>query len=173
MPATHTEALALVKSVGLPTIESRTVYAADVLPAIETLNQRRMELPFPTDGIVVRVDDHKTFERLGATSHHPRGALARKYKETPVETQLLSVEWTRGSTGKLTPVARFKPVEVQGATVQRATLHNLDHIRAMDLRIGDWIQVIRAGGTVPEIIGICPDRRTGKETPVPDPPQGL
>jgi len=171
MPPTHTEALALIKSVGLPIVESRTVKAVDVLPAIAALNRQRAEFPFMTDGIVIKVDERETFQRLGATSHHPRGALARKYKETPVNTQLLHVEWTRGPTGKLTPVARFKPVEIQGATVQSATLHNLSHIRAMDLKIGDWIQVIRAGGTVPEIIGICPDRRTGNEIPVPNPPQ--
>ncbi|MEE9368260.1 MAG: hypothetical protein V3V05_05285 [Pontiella sp.] len=169
MPATHTQALALLKSIGLPIIESRTVSADEVLAAVADLNHRRAALPFQTDGIVIKVDDRKTHERLGTTAHHPRGALARKYKEMPVETRLLRVDWTRGSTGKMTPVARFEPIEIQGATIQSATLHNLDHIRAMDLRVGDWIHVIRAGGSVPEIIGICPDRRTGNETPIPAP----
>ena len=166
MPATHTQALALLKSVGLPTIESRTVDPAEVLLAVAELNRRRVTLPFSTDGIVIKVDDQKAFARLGKTAHHPRGALARKYKETPIETRLLQVDWSRGSTGKVTPIARFEPIEIQGATVRSASLYNLDHIRAMDLRIGDWIQVIRAGGTVPEIIGICPNRRIGTETPI-------
>ncbi|MEN8255293.1 MAG: hypothetical protein ABFR33_07470 [Verrucomicrobiota bacterium] len=171
MPSTHTEALVWLKSLGLPTIESRPVDASDVRSAIADLNQRRPELPFPTDGVVVKVDDRTVFKCLGATSHHPRGALARKYREKPVETRLLGVEWTRGATGKTTPVAHFEPIEVQGATIQKATLHNLSHLRAMDLRIGDWIQVIRAGGSVPEIIGLCPGRRTGSEVPIPNPPE--
>ncbi|VGO22602.1 NAD-dependent DNA ligase [Pontiella sulfatireligans] len=171
MPATHTEALALLNSTGLPAIESHTVQASEVIPTIESLNQQRAKSPFPTDGIVIRVDDLALFEQLGSTAHHPRGALARKYKEKPKETILLSIEWSKGSTGKLTPIAHFKPIEIQGATIKSATLHNLNHIRAMDLKIGDHIQVIRAGGAVPEILGICPNKRTGKETEVPTPPQ--
>ena len=95
--------------------------------------------------------------------------MARKYEDTPAQTRLLGVEWSRGATGKLTPVARFEPVEIQGATVQNATLHNLNYIRALDLKIGDWIFVTRSGGTVPEITGICPNRRTGLEISIPDP----
>jgi len=170
MPSTHTDALARIKSLGFPTIESHLVGASNVQATIETLNQRRPTLPFPTDGIVVKVDDRAIYESLGTTAHHPRGALARKYKETPVATRLLSIEWSLGASGKQTPIAHFEPVEIQGATLQYATLHNLAHLRAMDLKIGDWIQVIRAGGSIPEIIGLCPGRRTGNETPIPDPP---
>jgi DNA ligase (NAD+) len=169
MPATQTEALALLKKTGLPVIESVTVPAMEVLAAVENLNRRRSAFPFVTDGIVIKVNDLAVRDRLGATAHHPRSAVARKYEETPVQTKLLAVEWSRGSSGKLTPVARFEPIDIQGATVQSATLHNLEHLRAMDLKIGDWINVIRSGGTVPEITGICPERRTGLETPIPDP----
>ena len=171
MPSTHTDALARIKSLGLPTIDSQLIDASTVQGAIENLNQRRGALPFPTDGIVVRLDDRAAFKSLGETAHHPRGALARKYRETPAETRLLSIEWSLGSSGKQTPIAHFEPVEIQGATLQHATLHNLAHLRAMDLKIGDWIQVIRAGGSIPEIIGVCPDRRTGNETLIPDPPE--
>jgi len=169
MPATHGEALALLKKAGLPVVESATVPAMEILAAVENLNRRRAAFPFVTDGIVIKVNDLAVRDRLGATAHHPRSAIARKYEETPVQTRLLRVDWSRGVTGKLTPVARFEPVEMQGATVQSATLHNLEHIRAMDLKIGDWINVIRSGGTVPEITGICPERRTGRETSIPDP----
>jgi len=169
MPPTHTEALAMVESCGLPVVECHTVDAAEVLRSIAVLSRRRSELPYMTDGIVLRVDDRAAYERLGATAHHPRGAIARKYRAAPVETRLLRVEWTRGATGKATPVAHFEPVELQGATVQRATLHNLNHLRAMDLMMGDWIRVVRAGGAVPEIVGICPGRRTGAEEPIPAP----
>lgn len=171
MPATHTVALALLKSTGLPIIESQTVCASEVLSTIQSLNQHRTEYPFPTDGIVIKVDDISVFKRLGKTAHHPRGALARKYKEKPAESRLLRVEWSQGASGKQTPIAHFEPVEINGATVQSATLHNLNHIRAMDLKIGDHIQVIRAGGAVPEIIGIIPNKRTGNETDIPAPLQ--
>jgi len=170
MPETHTEALNFIRTVGLPTVESTTVSATNVLRSIADLNQRRAVYSYQTDGIVIRVDDHATFNQLGATTHHPRGALARKYREIPVATRLRSIEWTRGETGKLTPIGHFDPVDLQGATLQKATLHNLNYIRAIDLKLGDWIQVIRAGGSVPEIIGVCPDRRTGSETPIPSPP---
>jgi len=169
MPSTHSEALTLLKKAGLPIVESATVPAMEVLAAVENLNRRRTAFPFVTDGLVIKVNDFAVRARLGATAHHPRSAVARKYEETPVQTKLLAVEWSRGATGKLTPVARFEPIDIQGATVQSATLHNLEHLRAMDLKIGDWINVIRSGGTVPEITGICPERRTGRETAIPDP----
>jgi DNA ligase (NAD+) len=168
-PATHTDALALLKKLGLPVVESKTVSATDVLAVVDDFNQRRADFPFGTDGIVIKVDDLAVRDQLGATAHHPRSAVARKYKEVPVQTRLLAVEWTTGETGKITPVAVFEPVEIHGATVQRANLHNIDTIRAMDLKIGDWINVIRAGGSVPEITGVVPDRRTGEEIGIPTP----
>ena len=168
-PATHTESLVMLKKTGLPVVESVIVPAMEVLAAVEKLNRRRAEFPFATDGIVIKVNDLAVRDRLGATAHHPRSAVARKYEETPVQTRLLGVDWSRGATGKQTPVARFEPIEIQGATVQSATLHSLEHIRAMDLKIGDGINVIRSGGTVPEITGICPERRTGREIAIPDP----
>lgn len=165
-PATHAAALAQLKKAGLPVMESQTVPAADVLSAIDDLNRRRANFPFGTDGIVIKVNDLSVRDRLGATAHHPRGAVARKYKEIPVQSRLLAVEWSEGESGKRTPVAVFEPVEIRGATVQRASLHTPDTIRAMDLKIGDWINVIRAGGSVPEITGVCLDRRDGSETEI-------
>ncbi|VGO12135.1 DNA ligase [Pontiella desulfatans] len=169
-PESHAESLALLWELGLPTIQSLQVPSDRVVGEIARLNGRLGGLPFETDGIVIKVDNRNRFTELGATAHHPRGALARKYKGHPVVTQLLRVEWSQGSTGKWTPVAHFAPIEMAGATVRSATLHNADHLRALDLRIGDWIQVIRAGGAVPEIVGVCTERRTGNETPVEDYP---
>ncbi|MCK5844780.1 MAG: hypothetical protein KAG97_08745, partial [Victivallales bacterium] len=170
-PATHTQALALMRSAGLPVIESHTLTADHVIEEIQQMNNTYANRPYTTDGIVIKMDDRSIFEQLGATAHHPRGALARKYKELPVETQLQRVEWTRGKTGRLTPVGHFTPIDIQGATLQKATLHNRTYLQAMDLKLGDWIQVIRAGGSVPEIIGRCPNRRTGDERPIADPPE--
>jgi DNA ligase (NAD+) len=169
MPATHSDALALLRGLGLPVIESRTVSASQVPDTLTEWNAQRSQLPYETDGLVIKVNDRALFKTLGATAHHPRGAIARKYKDAPVVTQLRRVDWSRGASGKLTPVAQFDPVELHGATLRHASLHSLDHLRALDIRIGDWIQVIRAGGSVPEIIGVCTDRRTGTERPIPSP----
>jgi len=169
MLPTHTEALAWIRNAGLYVVESRAVSASEVLSEVEALNRRRANFPFATDGIVIRLNDQAAFDALGATARYPRGALARKYKEVPVETRLLSVEWKRGEKGRLTPVAILEPVELQGATVRRASLHSLPHLRALDLRLGDWVKAVRAGGAVPEIIGVDISRRTGAEKPIPDP----
>jgi DNA ligase (NAD+) len=140
-----------------------------VVGAVVQMNLRRTELLYSTDGVVIRLDDRAEFERMGTTARWPNGALARKYKSIPVETRLLRVEWTKGATGRLTPVACFEPVTIDGAELKRASLHSLSHLRALDLRIGDRIQVIRAGGAVPEIVGRTPSPRTGDEQPIPDP----
>jgi DNA ligase (NAD+) len=169
LPDSHINTLALALSCGLPVIESHAVPGENVLQTIAALNRQRAELPFPTDGLVIKLNDRTNYERMGSTDRFPQGALARKYKEVPVETRLLNVEWTCGETGKLTPVGVFEPIELDGATLQRASLHNLDHLRALDLMLGDRIQVIRAGGAIPEIIGIVPRKRTGEEQPIPDP----
>lgn len=169
LPATHTEALVLLTKYGLPVVESVPVQAAEVIAAVENMNRKRADFSFGTDGVVIKVDDLDIAWELGATAHHPRSAVARKYEETPVQTRLLNVEWSRGASGRLTPVAFFEPIEIQGAKIQRAMLHNLDYIRAMDLKIGDWINVIRSGGTVPEITGNLPERRTGTEKIIPGP----
>jgi DNA ligase (NAD+) len=170
MPATRSAAMVLLEELGFSVVDGETVEAATVPAAVERVNEQRASAPFLTDGVVIKVDDLAEYRALGSTVRYPRGALARKYKTIPVETTLLSVEWQKSATGKLTPVARFEPVKVEGATVQRATLHNLDHVRALDLMIGDCIQVTRAGGSVPEIIGVLPERRTGSEMPIVNPP---
>lgn len=166
---THTASMAQVSALGLPVVEHRTVSGADVLATMNELNDRRADSIFPTDGLVIKLDDIPEFERLGVTAKYPRGAIARKYREVPVETTLLRIEWTRGDSGRLTPVAHFDPVEVNGATLRRASLYSLNHLRALDLMLGDRIEVVRAGGSVPEIIGRSPSPRTGRERPVPDP----
>jgi DNA ligase (NAD+) len=169
MPASHADALDFLEQLGLPVVENLRVPAGQVVETVQQMNHRRSDFPFATDGIVIKVDDLAIAESLGATAHHPRSAIARKYHQTPVQTCLRSIEWTRGQTGKLTPVACFDPVEIDGAVVQRASLYNLDHLRAMDLKIGDRISVIRSGGSVPEIVGVLTDLRTGEEAEIPDP----
>lgn len=114
------------------------------------------QLPeLPTDGIVVRTNSNLEYSALGFTSKHPRGAYALKdASSVPVEeTILLAVKWDIGSSGKVTPVAYFEEVDIDGAKVSKATLHNQRFIRELDLDIGDTILVTRSGGVIPKVIG--------------------
>jgi NAD-dependent DNA ligase len=109
-------------------------------------------IPFPTDGIVVRVNSNQIFGGMGFTSKHPRGAWAIKERSEGVETVLNEVIWQVGKSGKVTPVAILEPVEIDGAVVGRATLNNIGFIRGLNLSIGDTVRVERAGGIIPRII---------------------
>jgi DNA ligase (NAD+) len=106
---------------------------------------------FPCDGIVYRLDNYSEFFAAGYTSKHPKGAYALKERGESVETTLLAVEWQTGKSGKVTPVAILEPILVGDAMVSRATLNNIAFIRALDLRIGDTVGVIRAGEIIPQI----------------------
>lgn len=106
---------------------------------------------FPCDGVVYRLDNYSEFYSAGYTSKHPRGAYALKQRGEAVETTILSVEWQTGKSGKVTPVAILEPVLVGDAMVSRATLNNIAFIRALDLRIGDRVGVVRAGEIIPQI----------------------
>ena len=107
---------------------------------------------YPQDGKVFRLDDNTEFERLGYTSHHPRGAFAYKEQQAGVRTKLLNVEWKVGKSGVVSPVAILEPVVIGEATVSRATLHNIAYIESLDLEIGCAVEVIRSGEIIPRIV---------------------
>lgn len=123
----------------------------------------RQELPYEADGMVVKVNDFRQREILGEVSRAPRWAIAYKFPAEEATTRVLDIIVQVGRTGALTPVAILEPVEVSGATVSRATLHNEDEIRRKDVRIGDWVIVRRAGEVIPEVVKSIPERRTGQE----------
>ena len=108
---------------------------------------------YPTDGQVYRLKNSVEFERLGYTSKHPRGAFALKEQAEGVETTLLDVVWQLGKSGVVSPVAILDPIEIGGATVSRATLHNIEYIRDLNLQVGCRVSVIRSGEIIPRIIG--------------------
>jgi len=108
---------------------------------------------YPTDGLVYRLKNSVEFERLGYTSKHPRGAFALKEQAEGVETTLIDVVWQLGKSGVVSPVAILDPIEIGGATVSRATLHNIEYIRDLNLEIGCRVSVIRSGEIIPRIIG--------------------
>jgi DNA ligase (NAD+) len=107
---------------------------------------------YPHDGKVARVDDIWEFDRLGFTSHHPRGAFALKEKQEGVVTELKDVVWQIGKSGVVSPVAILEPVMIGEATVSRATLHNLRYIKELGLEIGCQVEVIRSGEIIPRVV---------------------
>ena len=129
----------------------------------DEMEQRRFELPYDTDGVVVKVDDLDWRRRLGAATKFPRWAVAYKYPPQEEATEVVDIFASVGRTGILTPVVQVKPVRLSGATVTNATLHNEDEMRRKDIRIGDWVLIRRAGEVIPEVVKSLPERRTGRE----------
>lgn len=107
---------------------------------------------FPQDGRVIRINNNKAFDALGNTSHHPRGAYALKVRQAGVVTQLIDVVWQVGKSGAVSPVAILEPVEIGGAKVARATLHNMKYINELNLEIGCSVEVIRSGEIIPRVV---------------------
>lgn len=152
-------------SLGLP-VNPRWKLGRD-LPEVRAyyreLLAERDEVPYATDGMVVKVNDFSQRERLGEIARAPRWAIAYKFPAEEALTRVREIVVQVGRTGALTPVAHLDPVEVSGVTVSRATLHNEDEVRRKDVRVGDWVIVRRAGEVIPEIVRALPERRTGEE----------
>ena len=109
-------------------------------------------IEYPDDGLVFRINSHKEFNKRGYTSHHPRGAYALKQIQEGVETTLMDVVWNVGKSGVVAPVAMLKPIEIDGAMISKATLHNMRYITDLDLEIGCRVEVIRSGEIIPRIV---------------------
>ncbi len=140
----------------LAAVQTRVAEYEELLP----------ELPFQSDGVVVKVDRLWLADELGVIGgREPRWAIARKFAPEVAITKLLDIRINVGRTGALNPYALLEPVEVSGVTVSNATLHNEDLIAQKDIRIGDWVQVMRAGEVIPQVIGPLLERRDGSEQP--------
>ncbi len=137
----------------------------EVVDYFRKLDEKRQGLPYEIDGMVVKVDAFRQQEILGSTSRSPRWALAVKFKALQERTRILDIQVQVGRTGALTPVAHLAPVNVGGAMVSRATLHNEDEIRKKDIRIRDRVFVQRAGDVIPEVVKVIADARDGSERP--------
>lgn len=135
----------------------------EVLDYYRELNEKRHLLPYDIDGVVIKVDSLRLQQLLGATSRSPRWAIAYKFKALQETTQVTDIQVQVGRTGVLTPVAYLVPVNISGAMVGRATLHNEDEIKRKDIRIGDTVLVQRAGDVIPEVVKVIASKRTGKE----------
>jgi DNA ligase (NAD+) len=164
VPATHSAMLDALQAMGLPVCAHRTVSLGATGPdGLVAFHQRmgalRDSLPFDIDGIVYKVNSRALQEQLGFVSREPRWAVAHKYPAQEQLTQVDGIDIQVGRTGKLTPVARLKPVFVGGVTVTNATLHNLFELRRKRVRIGDTVIVRRAGDVIPEVVGVVAGER--------------
>jgi len=165
---THRQGLELLETWGFQ-VEPHREYHAD----LTAVKQRVIELesvlptlPFQADGVVVKIDRLGLHAELGVLGdREPRWAIARKFAPEVAVTRLKAIRINVGRTGALNPWAELEPVEVSGVTVSAATLHNEDLIAQKDIRIGDWVEVIRAGEVIPQLVGPLRERRTGSEQP--------
>lgn len=172
LPATHWEGLQQVSAWGFrinPEMR-RATGAEDCLQAYNELMDKRASLPYEIDGIVFKVNSLALQRQLGFVSRAPRWAIAQKFPAQEELTVIEDVEFQVGRTGAITPVARLKPVFVGGVTVSNATLHNMDEIQRLGVRIGDTVFVRRAGDVIPQVVKVVAERRpdNAREVQLPD-----
>ena len=163
--ASHSEMIGAFRAWGFPVAPwSKSCRTMDeVFAAIDELQEKRHSFRFEIDGAVIKIDERKFYDILGATAHGPRWARAYKYAPERAETVVESITVQVGRTGILTPVAELKPTELAGSTIARATLHNADQIARQDIRIGDHVWLVKAGDVIPAIDSVIPEKRTGEE----------
>lgn len=166
--ASHTDFLSKIKSLGIPTNPHtrQCTSVTEVLSTIASFAQTRRELPYATDGMVVRLDRFDQQAALGLTSKSPRWITAYKYPPDRKSTILLDCLHQVGKTGKITPRAVMQPVHLAGTTVKHATLHNYGQIRQKDIHIGDTIEVEKAGEIIPYVVGVVIEKRPGDARPI-------
>lgn len=158
---THDQALKAAAEWGLPVSDKRRVCTTieEIEEFINRWDIERKELPFATDGIVIKVNELPYQEELGYTAKFPRWAVAYKFKAEQALTKLLSIDYQVGRTGAVTPVANLEPVQLSGTVVKRASLHNEDQMKLHDIHIGDYVYVEKGGEIIPKITGVELSRR--------------
>ena len=163
--ASHSEMIAAFAKWGFPVAPwSRFCHdIEEVFAAINELGERRHTFRFEIDGAVIKIDERKFYELLGATAHGPRWARAFKYAPERAETVIESITVQVGRTGILTPVAELRPTELAGSVISRATLHNADQIARQDVRVGDHVWLVKAGDVIPAIDSVIVEKRDGSE----------
>jgi DNA ligase (NAD+) len=171
---THYGTLDWLQKIGFntPVKDMKRCHAIDeVIEHCLAFEQQRDELPFEIDGMVVKVNSLDLQDRLGMTTHHPRWAIAYKFKARQASSKLLRVEFQVGRTGSITPVAKIEPVPIGGVTVSSVSLFNEEVIKEKDLKIGDTVLVERAGDVIPYIVKSNPELRNGREQEIIFPTQ--
>jgi DNA ligase (NAD+) len=165
-PDQHADALKAMHAAGFKVNQHHTVATTieQVLAFIAKAEQMREKLPYEIDGIVIKVNSMRTQERLGFTGKAPRWAIAYKYAARSGVTKIEDIVVNVGRTGKLTPLALLKPVSIGGTTVSRSTLHNMDEIERLGVKIGDWVMVERGGDVIPKVVEVVDDKQHPRGT---------
>ncbi len=166
LPTTHSGMLEMLWALGFksPKKEMKVVHGIEaVIKYINEFEAGRDALPYEIDGMVIKVNDLNMQDQLGMTSHHPRWAIAFKFKARQTTSKLLGVEFQLGRTGAVTPVAKIAAAQVGGVTVTSISIHNEDYIKEKNLKIGDSILIERSGDVIPQIVKSLPELRTGEE----------
>ncbi len=163
--STHEQEHQVMRLLGVPINPIMKVCknADQILRFYEKLIEQRDSLDYWTDGVVINLNDSKSFSKVGVAGKAPRGALAWKYPAEEATTKLISVDWSVGRTGVLTPVAQLSPVWIAGTTVQHASLHNIDEIKRLDVRVGDTVIIHKAGDIIPKVVRVLDNLRNGDE----------
>lgn len=170
-PETHGETLNYLQALGLPVNPNRhRAKGIDAVKAYCALwAEKRHELDYQTDGMVIKLDERRLWPTAGTTAHSPRWAVAFKYPPDEAETIVEDILFEVGRTGAVTPVASLLPVKLAGSTVKRASLHNFDQIKRLDVRVGDTVVVRKAGEVIPELLRVIPEKRPTTATEVQEP----
>ncbi len=165
--ATQVEALNIIKDLGLPIEPNYEVVnrGGKLAPLIEKRTDLRSSLKFPIDGLVIKVNSVDLQKNLGFVSRAPKWAIAYKFPPTQKTTKIRDITVQVGRTGAMTPVAELEPVHIDGSTISRATLHNMDEIDRLGIRIGDTVVVQKAGDIIPEVVSVDINKRNGSEQP--------
>jgi DNA ligase (NAD+) len=165
----HSESIKMLYELGFKTPYNEIKVCKNIDEVIDYCNEwqkKRDEYPYEIDGMVVKVNDISLYDTLGATSHHPRWAIAFKFQARQATTKLLDVVFQVGRTGAITPVGKLEPVEIGGVIVSSVSLINEDFIKEKDIRIGDLVLVERAGDVIPYVVKVIKEARTGNEKPI-------
>jgi DNA ligase (NAD+) len=165
-PLTHSGMLEMLWNLGFrsPKNEMKIVQGIDaIIKYVQEFEAKRDNLPYEIDGMVIKVNNLQLQDRLGMTSHHPRWAIAFKFKARQATSKLIGVEFQVGRTGAITPVAKLEPVQVGGVTVSSISIHNEEYIKEKDLLLGDTILIERAGDVIPQIVKSFTALRKGDE----------
>ena len=174
LPQTHADMLKMLWQCGFRSSVNEMKIAVGIDAVIEQCKiyeSQRDALPYEIDGMVIKVNNLPLQDRLGMTTHHPRWAIAYKFKARQATTTLIGIEFQVGRTGAVTPVAKLKPVFIGGVTVSSISIHNEEYIKEKDLHIGDMVLIERAGDVIPQIVKSLPDLRNGTEQEIIYPTQ--
>ncbi len=166
-PPSQRETLALMERLGFPVTRNRRrcQTVLEVMAFASEMEERRYTLPYEIDGIVIKVDSHDQYRRLGSTGKAPRGVIAYKFQSRQAQTVLREIRLQVGRTGVVTPVAEFASVFLAGSTISRATLHNEQEIARKDIRVGDMVIIEKGGDVIPKVVDVVKEKRPAGARP--------